>query len=359
MSGLYGVFGLADSERVRLNSYGQSVVYDHINTYMAARSAEIAAALDVFVEKTTSDYKVRYKLPGGGMLQDMGFAPQAGPKVVRTGGGWDVAFPLTDWQAGVAGDRVSYAYATTQDLAIEVEGVIARDINTVRFQILNALLGSTQTSFDDPLYGALSIEPLANGDSVVYPPILGATAEATENHYLSAGYAVSAISDTNDPYATIVVELEEHFGSPTGGSNIVTFIPSGVVAKTKAMTDFVAVNDRRIEPGVNAATVYGLPAGLPGKILGTVSGTWVVEWRYLPATYVLALNLDAPKPLVMRVDPADTGLGGGLQLVATSDKFPFTQSDYSHRFGLGAGNRLNGVAMIISAAAWSVPSGYL
>ena len=61
----------------------------------------------------------------------------------------------------------------------------------------------------------------------------------------------------------------------------------------------------------------------------------------------------------MRVDPAYTGLGSGLQLVATNDKYPFTESFYSHRFGVAAANRLNGVAMIISAAAWSVPTGYL
>ncbi len=359
MSGLYGVFGIGDSDRVRLNSLGQSVVYDAVNTYMAARSAEIAAAMSVFVGETTSDYKRRYRLPGGGMLQDMGFDPQSAPKTVKTSGSWDVAFPLTDWQAGIGGSRVAYAYATVQDLALEVEGVIARDINTVRFQVLNALLGSTQTTFVDPLWGSLSIEPLANGDSVVYPPVLGATAEATENHYLSAGYAVSAISDTNNPFTTIANELEEHFGAPTGGSNIVTFIPADVTAKVEALTDFVAVTNMHIQPGDDVATVLGLPAGLPGRILGYIGNTWVSEWRSLPATYALAVHLDAPKPLIMRVDPADTGLDGGLKLVATSDKFPFTQSDYSHRFGIGAGNRLNGVAMIISAAAWSVPSGYL
>ena len=359
MSGIYGVLKVADTDRVFLNTLGQSVVYDAVNEYMALHNAELAQTLGVFVGETTTDFKRRYKLPGGGQLQNMGFAPESAPAAVKSSGSWDVAFPLNEWGAALAGSRTAYAYATVQDLAREVDGVRARDVNTVRFQILNAILGSTQTSFVDPINGTLSIEPLANNDSVVYPPILGATAEATENHYLSAGYAVSAISDTNNPYVTITNELEEHFGAPTGGSNIVTFIPSDVTAKTQALTDFVGVNDMGIQPGSNAATVYGLPAGLPGRLLGRVGGSWVVEWRYLPATYIIGIHLDAPAPLAMRVDPAYTGLGSGLQLVATSDKYPFSESFYSHRFGVAAANRLNGVAMIVSAAAWSVPTGYL
>jgi hypothetical protein len=189
--------------------------------------------------------------------------------------------------------------------------VRARDVATVRFEILNALLGSTQTTFADPLNGTLYIEPLANGDTVVYPPVLGSETEATDTHYLESGYTVANISDTNNPYVTIANELEEHFGTPTGGSNIVTFISSDITAKTQALTDFVAVTDMRIQPGQDTATVFGLPSGLPGRILGTVSGAWVVEWRHLPSTYTVSIHLDAPAPLAMRVDPSYTGLGSG------------------------------------------------
>jgi len=359
MAGIYGVLGVADTERIFLNTLGQNVVYDAVNEYMAMHNAELAQTLGVFVGETTTDFKRRYFLPGGGRLQNMGFAPQSAPAAAKTSGSWDVAFPLNEWGAALAGTRISYAYATVQDLAREVDGIRARDVATVRFEILNALLGSTQTTFVDPINGSLSIEPLANSDSVVYPPVLGSETEATENHYLSAGYAVSAISDTNDPYATIVSELEEHFGAPTGGSSIVTFIPPDVTAKTQALTDFVAVTHQNIQPGDDISTVLGLPAGMPGRVLGHVSGSWVVEWRYLPATYVIAIHMDAPPPLTMRVDPSYTGLGSGLQLVSTNSKYPFTESFYSHRFGVACGNRLNGVAMLISAAGWSVPTGYL
>lgn len=360
MSGIYGVLNVSDTERVFLNTLGQQTVYDAVNEYMRLHNEELAATLGVFVGKTTDIAKERYFLPGGGQLQDMGFAPQAAPAAVKTSGYWDVAYPLNEWGAQLSGSRVAYAYATVNDLAREVDGVRARDVNTVRYQILNALLGNTQTTFSDPIQGSLSIEPLANGDSVLYPPVLGATSEATENHYLESGYTVASISDTNNPAATVVAELEEHFGAPTGGSNIAMFVSSDVGAKLEPLTDFVSITRWNIQPGANTAQAVGLPAGIPGRILGVLSGAWIVEWRYLPATYTITVDLDAPAPLAMRVDPGYTGLGSGLQLVATSDKFPFTSSFYSHRFGVAVANRLNGVVMeVANGGGYTVPTGYL
>ena len=71
MAGIYGVLGVAETERVFLNTLGQSTVYDAINEYMAMHNAELAATLGVFVGETTTDFKKRYYLPGGGRLQSI------------------------------------------------------------------------------------------------------------------------------------------------------------------------------------------------------------------------------------------------------------------------------------------------
>ena len=61
----------------------------------------------------------------------------------------------------------------------------------------------------------------------------------------------------------------------------------------------------------------------------------------------------------MREDPADTGLAGGLNLVGEDEEFPFRNAFYSHRFGLGAGNRLNGVALEFGiGGTYTIPTGY-
>lgn len=355
MSGIFGALNLSDTDRVFSATVGQRAIYDLAMQHVAMVNAELDRYLTVFVERDTTDHKLRYKLPGGGYL--MRRDTQARYGAVKVTGSWDVAFPLEDFGAEIASDDVSRAYMTVQELENHINTVVARNVNTVRFEMLNALLGSVQGTFVDPLWGSLSIEGLANGDSVVYPPVLGAVAEAADNHYISSGYATTAISDTNNPFATIRDELEEHFGAGTGGENLAVFINQAQRAKVEGIADFDEVPDQFVRVGDNTAVPQGLP-NVPGRILGRCSGCWVVEWRWMPAAYMMGIHLDAPKPLMRRVDPADTGLGRGLQLVAEDGDYPFSSSVWRHRFGFGCGNRLNGVVMFIDAGAWAVPSGY-
>ena len=74
---------------------------------------------------------------------------------------------------------------------------------------------------------------------------------------------------------------------------------------------------------------------------------------------MLAFHLEEEPPLMRRVDPADTGLPRGLNLVATDEVFPFQGSFWRNRFGLGAANRLNGVVMeLANGGTYSIPTGY-
>ena len=357
MSALFGILGIDDTERVYANTLGQSVIYDAINEVLNRFNDEVDKALSVFVESVTEDHTQRYKLPGGGRLAKM--SGRATSPEVKAYGGWDVAYPLEQWGASVGGSRVDLAYMTVQDLDRHIQTVMIKDLNTVRFELLRRLFNSGTRSFADELHGTLTIQPLANGDGVLYPPIVGSESEATEDHYYHSGYTSANISDTNNPYKTIVDELEEHFGKPVGGSEIVTFINSAQTAKTVALTNFVEVQDIHVRPGDDTAVPAGLPSRVPGKIIGRMTdGAWVSEWNFIPSDYILGLHLAAPAPLRMRVDPSYTGLPRGLALVADSDKYPIKESHWEHRFGFGTGNRLNGVFLEFNASAFSIPTGY-
>jgi hypothetical protein len=357
MATIFGALGLNDNDRVFNATAGQRAIYDLSAQYVARYNADMEAAIGIFVDGTTTDHKLRYKLPGGGLLQRRG--TQSVPGAVKASGSWDVAFPLEDFGAQVAGDDVSLAYMTAQELQRHLDTVVNQDRNTVRYEILKAIFNSTAGTFVDPLWGSLTIERLANGDSVVYPPVLGSTSEATDNHYLESGYAASAISDTNDPVITLVDELEEHFGSVTGNSDIVIFHNNAQNAKLQALTGFIDVPDAMIRVG-DATDVPAMLPSVPGKVIGRhTKGAWLVEWRFIPANYMVAVHAEEAKPLLMRVDPADTGLGTGLQLVANDADFPFVSSFWRHRFGVGVGNRLNGAVMELgTGGTYSVPSGY-
>lgn len=356
MSGIFGVLGLPDTDRSFVNTIGQRVVYDAARELLNMYNAELRQMIALFCD-FTSDHKLRYKLPGGGRLQRRGGSAQSGN--VAATGQWDVAFPLEDFGAALGADRVAMAYMRLDEFQRHLDTVFTQDANTMRYEILKALLNNTQRTFVDPIYGNLLIEPLANGDGTLYPPVLGSETEADDTHHLETNYAPAAISDTNNPVATAVAELEEHFGSRTGGSNILHFINPDSRAKIEALTGFNQVPDQYAQPGVNTALAVGLPGNVPGRILGRVSGAWVIEWRWMPATYQLTVHADAPKPLMIREDPPDTGLATGLQLINESDDTPFENAHYAHRFGVGAANRLNGVVLELgTGGTYSIPTGY-
>ena len=356
MAGIYSILGLQDTDRSYVNTIGQRVVFDAAQQYLSMSTDDMMKAFAVFVEEETDGYKERYKLPGGGRMQRRGGVAASG--AVKANGSWDVAYPLEDFGDQIANDDVSLAYMTLPELQRHLDTVVIRDINTMRYEMLRALLNSASRTFVDPLYGSLTVQPAANGDSVLYPPVLGTETDATENHYLESGYLTAAISNTNNPYITLRNELEEHFGTPTGFGNIAVFINSAQVPITETLTDYDSVADINLAIGANSDVPTNLP-NVPGRVVGRCEGVWVVEWRWIPANYMVAIDLDAPAPLKVRVDPAETGLGTGLQLVSTSDAQPLQNSHYRHRFGVGVGNRLNAVVLELgNGGTYTVPSGY-
>lgn len=355
-SGLIGILGLSDSERTMINRVGQTIMYDAVQQYLDAHNADMQRQIRSFVQGQTTAYQLNYRLPGGGRLDRRG--GQAQSAAGKATGTWTVAFPLEDFGRQLAYTDVDVAYMTVQDLQYHIDNVRIQDMNTRRYEMLRAIFNNTARGFQDEVNGTLTIQPLANGDSVVYPPVVGSESEATDSHYIVSGYTAANISDTNNPFATIREELEEHFGTPGGYGNVCAFVNTAQVSKIELMTDFDPVLDSAIRPGANTAVPEGLP-DVPGRVIGRVSGVWVVEWRWIPANYIYAQDLDMPAPLMERIDLTETGLAPGLQLVAENDRFPFISAHYRDRFGFGIGNRLNGVMMQFkNSGTYDVPAGY-
>lgn len=355
MSQIFGALGIPDTDRSFINTLGQAVVYEATQDLLAQYNEDLAAAMAVFVERTTTDHQIRYKLPMNGRMQRRGGQGRSG--AVKAVGQWDVALPLEEFGDAVAGDRVSMAYMTIQEYDRHLDGIMIRNKNTRRHELLRTLFRNDSRAFEDEIHGALTIVPLANGDSVVYPPIQGSESDAAADHFLVSGYAASAISDTNNPIRTMVRKLVQRFGAEQGNSNIGIFVHSDQVALLADLADFEEVTDRFVVLGADGNTLSGLPQNVPGRVVGRVDGAWIIEWDWIPTGYLMGIHFAAPRPVLQRVDPADTGLASGLQLVSEDERYPFQGAQWSDRFGLGVGNRLNGVVMQLKASgSYDIPA---
>lgn len=356
---LAGILGLQDSDRSFVNTIGQRVVYEAAQEMVDQWNAELMGFVGLFLEEETENYKERYKLPGGGQLERRG--PAGLPGAIKASGQWDVAYPLEDFGASIGGDDVAMAYMTIPEMDRHLQTVFNKDVNTVRFEMLKALFNSGARTFVDPLYGSLSVQPLANGDSVTYPPVAGSTADATANHYVETNYLAAAISDTNNPFLTAANTLKSRWGTPTGGAPLISFFNSTHYQKVAALTDFEPLADYRVVPSTasNRMSPGAVPENCPGEVVGITSGVISVTWDHIPANYILTLHMGAPKPLKMRVDPAATGLPRGLALVSRDDDNPLVNYFYRHRFGVGVGNRLAAhVTELGNGGTYTIPTAF-
>lgn len=355
MSGIFGHLNVSDSDYVYNNTVGQRAIYEAAIDYVNRSSEELNRLLSIFVARSVSEHTLRYKLPGNGYLQRRGAEGRYG--AVKATGSWDVAFPLEDFGASLVGNDVDMAYMTVAELDRHVRTVTQQNVNTVRFEVLEALMARSNGTFVDPLQGSLTIRSLANTDGTVYPPVIGSMTEADDEHYLELGDVATAIDDTHDPWVgvnsnsvNIVSELEEHFGLSAGSSEIVSFINQAEVTEVSALTDVEPVDINQIREGTQTASPVQVPMDLPGTVIGRHrAGAWIVRWDWVPATYILSIHTGVEAPLYKRIDPPATGLGSDLQLVVQDEEFPFRESIWRHRFGFGVANRLNGI--VVEAAA--------
>lgn len=358
MPTIFGIQTDYDLDRTYINTVGQSVVYEWVSNYVARINRDMETAMAVFVSGTTTDFAEKFRLPGGGRMQEA--VEMTRPGAVRPTGSWDVGYPIKDFRDEIAQDDVISAHMTLRELANHVETIRIRNINTVRFEVLRALYNNTARQWIDQKLSTptITVQPLANGDGVIYPPTLGSEDGAQENHYLVSGYDVSNISNTNNPAPVIVDDLAEHFGESTGGDNIVIFANKDVTDKLEGLTAFTKVEDRFIRSGADRDVPINLPM-VPGVIIGRMNGAWIVRWRHAENNYAIGVHLETTAPLKMRVDPPDTGLGRGLQLVAREQMFPFNSTFWRHRFGIGVANRLNGVVMQFTTnPSYTTPTKY-
>ncbi len=352
---ILGAIGAQDSDFALLHTYGVRTIYDGLAQILGNHNEDMEIAERLFVEGTTHMPQDVYKLPGTGRLQELNSTTRAAE--VKTANQWDVGYPLKNLGAAVATDDVTWAYMDAREFNRYIDTVLMQDTNTRRYEMLRALFNSTSRPYIDPRFKGLNsqgitVRPLANNDSTIYPPTIGTEVNTGPvNNYLGVATPLANLAtwtQAQNPLPAAVNALEQYFGIPTGGSDIVTFInggSAGQLGPIQNLPGFNLVANRFLTLGTNVTHVEAgnVPVNL-GRVVGESDGTIINRWDWIPAGYMLTIHFGAPRPLMKRVDTPESGLTTGLKLKWASDQeSPFLKWEWWNRYGFGVGNRLNGV----------------
>lgn len=334
---------------------GYPVIRDAVRQYVDFVMQDSRNVLNTFVESRTTDYQEKYKLPMTGEMSKVRPATIKPP--VTVSGGWTVAYPLHEFSDDFQLTDVNWAYMTVGGFQAHVDGIISRYFTRLYKEALRVIFNNTSQTFTDEQRGALTIQPLANTDGTLYPP--GPYGSAVTERECYAESNTTSISTVNNPFPTISSHFRTIFG-PSSRYQIVTFTNSAQQTEISGVGTFVDIVPEYTR--TSQATEYALDnLMMPGEVIGRVDGCLVNVWDVVPDNYLLsiAVSPDIPAPLKMRVDPAVTGLGGGdLQYIDNSGH-ELHLDRWRARFGMGAGNRLNGHVMEIgNGGSYSVPADY-
>lgn len=336
------------AERITGNLIPQ--VNTAISATLAEHNRQLSSAMALFATPTT-EYKIRYKTPVAARLQPIDENGRALP--IRTSGYYDIAFPLQRGGVAYGANYEAMLKMTVEDANNRLATLLTADARWMRDHMLAAIYASTSWTFTDEEYGALTVKGLASGDTDTYLIQAGSDAGATDTHTLAQANAIADGAD--DPFGTIYDELIEH---PENSGDVIALIPTNLKSTVEALTDFYPVGDPNIRRGANTAELVGnLGVNLPGNVFGYHdSGVWLVEWKSLPSSYILATMTGGDRPLAMRQDSLPALQG--FNRVADRNDHPFYETQYMRKAGFGAQNRVGAVVMRIGNGTYAEPTGY-
>jgi hypothetical protein len=345
---LYGFYQLKDYANQRAIEMAPATLRDAIILSTEQYNAEIRTLLNLFAEPTNA-YKLRFDAATNNRLQPM---DQFGRALPVKGSRYDVAYPIQMGGTAWGTNFVTRAKRTVADMAKDTANMFTGDRNWVADHVLAALFynGSGWT-FTDEQYGALTIIGLANGDGTLYARVGGVP--ATDNHYLAQA---GGIVDATNPFAGIFIELMEH--PENAGAQVVSFVNGTDRGSVEALATFRPMDDPNVREADTLSVVTGnLGANIPGAgVFGRVSNQWVAQWDRVPATYILSVAVGGIPPLAIREDP-EAELQG-FRSRGERDDYPFFESQWFRRCGLGAWNRVGAVVTRTGNGAYAIPTNF-
>lgn len=355
MTTTFGYLRTTDLYTQRVAVVGVQRTFEAIRSHLAEYTRVLQGMMSEMAEKTTLAQE-QIELPGDGTLQPLD--EDGNPLPVLPSGNYQVAYPIHGGGTAWGTNRVSRELMTVEDAERFTTDAERRDADWLIRHMLAAWFTNVTYVYKDKVgengskgLGDITIQPLANGDTVTYVR-KGAVAPSTDDHYLKQA---SAIDDDNNPFPAIEAELTEH--PSNGNRRILVYIPTNLRDSVIALTSFVSVADPNVnDPNTAVATNVPNP-GFGDEVLGYIKGTkcWIVLWSILPDSFMLA-KMEGIPFLKMREYPA-----GALQ-----GFFPENANvDGNHLIsrmirycGFGVADRVAALVYRVGNASYAIPSGF-
>lgn len=352
----YGFIDLESLYNQRITQVGVVRIFKAV-VESAAEYSRVANAIVADWAEPTETAQEEIELPGDGTLQPLD--EHGNPLPVQGSGYYQVAYPIQGAGTAWGDDRISRELMTVEEANAATEDANRRDMDWMIRHLLAAVYTNTTWTYKDKVgptgnkgLGNITIQPLANGDAVLYNR-KGNTAPAIDNHYLAQA---AGIADATNPYITIDAELSEH--PSNGNRRILCYIPTNLVSDTMALTSFVEVDDPDITAGSGADRVTNVPNVGPGdRVIGKIKGTrcWIIEWSGLADSFIIA-KVEGKPFTKMREYPSPK-LKGFFPETANPDG-----NHKEYRFlryaGFGVADRVAALVYRIGNASYAIPSGY-
>jgi len=350
----YGFHSLQEifSQRIGSGTQNVELVRNAITTTVAEHTRQLNEVTSVFAARTTAA-KARFTLPTTGTLQPID--EFGNPKPVAGGGYYEVGFPIQGGGTAFGTDRVSRQLMTIQQANDDVLGAQLKDVDWVMRHMLAAIFTKTAWTYTDrdSTIGDISVKGLASGDTDKYA-FAGGTV-ATDDHYRATA---DAIDDSHNPFSPLRKELSEH---PGNRGPFVAYVPSNLVDAITALTEF------KDKPDENITALSGEVLNNEGaqvrrfgdEVLGYLKSArmWVVEWKRLPDSYMIATALGNTDPVLkMREYDAPALQGFFPELHSPDGNLNITR--LLRYAGFGVYDRTGAVVQLIGNGTYSVPTGY-
>ena len=353
----YGFVNLENLASQRLTDVPLQTIQTAIRESVEEHTRELNGILSSLVTVVPDgDYKMRFQLPAGGTLQPLD--ANGNPKPVQPTGTYDIAFPIQGGGTAWGNNRVSRAKMTVADADRFTWDAMDKDADWMRRHILAAIFTNTTWTYTDEEHGDLTVQPLANGDTVTYVRVGGSS--STDTHYLAQANAIGNGAD--NPFPTIYAELDEH---PSNSGPYVVYVASNLVSSIEALSNFIepsnpaliyGANTTRMEQVVDVDMTSRISQGFGDRLVGYVDGCVIIEWRALPDSYMIAHASGVNDVVGMREYDAPELKGFFPEFNdVNGNHYEYRMIRYA---GFGIMNRVGALVMRIGNGTYAIPSGY-